>query len=224
MEMKTTCASQDEYIETIGRALYSSLSLRDFPCQDVERRNKPEIEFGDCPELLLRPRRITLKGAQEQCFIEPSINSTRISFVFRRGDDLDGLLATSMYKFLGMKADHHLLLRRSPVDSYDVSFLVTSELLQQHGPINIILSILKFAVDVPQFLSVLTCKVMDRLEENVKQSVYGLCAIYRCTEFAWSVVRQMSTVVDQIYSGATLTFTSILSDLCARSSNNFSVK
>lgn len=166
--METICKSQERYIDTIASVLYSSLCLRDFPCQDVERRNKPEIEFGLCKELLLKPQVIKLQDSQECCLVEPSINSTRISLHFSRGDDLDDSLACSMYNFLGMKADHHLLLRRTPVESYDISFVVTSELLQQYGPMNIILSTLKFALDVPEFLLDLKSKVTLRLQQNVK--------------------------------------------------------
>ena len=214
MRTMTTCNSHDGYIETIGRVLYSSLCLRDFPCQDVERRNKPEIEFGECPELLLQPHNIVLRGAEEKCLIEPSINSTRISFLFSQGDDLDGLLATSMYKFLGMKADHHLLLRRSPVDSYNISFLVTSELLQQHGPINIILSILKFAVDIPEFLSDLKSKVILRLEDNVRQSVYILSCLLMYFFYLKQHIVDNALLAGPVIFGFTLGFTQHFQDNC----------
>lgn len=164
--METICETKDGYIDTIASELYSSFCVRDFPCQDVERRNKPEIEFGQCKELLLEPHVIKLKSPPEQCLVEPSINSTRISFLFNRGDEMDDLVALALLKFLGMKADHHLLLRRTPVDSYDVSFLVTSELLQQYGPVKIMLSTLKFASSVPEFLADLKSKAKTRVQES----------------------------------------------------------
>lgn len=165
--MVTICETKDGYIDTIASVMYASFCLRDFPCQDVERRNKPEIEFGQCKELLLDPHVIQLKSPPERCLVEPSINSTRVSFLFSRGDEMDDLLAFTTHKFLGMKADHHLLLRRTPVDSYDVSFLVTSELLQRYGPVKIMLSTLKFASSVSESLSDLKSQVMMRLQENV---------------------------------------------------------
>lgn len=160
------CTSRGQYVDTIARTLYLLLSLRDFPCQDVERRSKPEIEFGLCTELLLAPKIIGMKDMQEICLVEPSINSTRISFQFRRGDDLEYSLANTFHRFLGMKADHLHLLRRTPVASYDVSFLVTSELLHQHGPMSIILSLVKFAEDVPYFLRCLKEDVLIRQRQN----------------------------------------------------------
>eukprot|EP00892_Ulva_mutabilis_P009910 jgi/Ulvmu1/7291/UM035_0079.1 len=166
--MATECGTRDQYIDAIASTLYSLLCLRDFPCQDVERRSKPEIEFGSSKELLLDPKIVRLKGFREECLMEPSINSTRISFLFNRGDNLEMSIAQTFHKFLGMKADHLDLLRRTPVHSYDVSFLVTSELLQLHGPMSIVLSILKFAVEVPEFLVELKASVVRRQQENVR--------------------------------------------------------
>ena len=45
----------------------------------VERHNKPEVEFGTSKELLLKPITIC-RNEHECCLIETSINSVRISF------------------------------------------------------------------------------------------------------------------------------------------------
>jgi actin related protein 2/3 complex, subunit 4 len=151
--------TREEYGEDIAIALYRNLCLRDFPCQDVERRNKPEIEFATCPELLLPHVVVQRQQSNEACLIEPSINSTRISFRFCHEDGLEEALGNSYYRFLGRNADFLPLLRRRAVDGYHLSFLVTAALLQQLGVMQIVLFLVKIALQMPAYLSDLKCQV-----------------------------------------------------------------
>jgi actin related protein 2/3 complex, subunit 4 len=149
--------SRDDFRDQLALHLTRNLCLRDFPCQEVERQSKPEIEFGTCRELLLPPVTVQCSASGEKCLIEPSINATRVNFMFNWGGELpeglDKILADSLFKFLGVKADQFPLLRRAPVDGYDVSFLITDNLLQRYGMMNIVISMVTFAMDTPGYLA-----------------------------------------------------------------------
>ncbi|XP_021641516.2 uncharacterized protein LOC110636217 isoform X2 [Hevea brasiliensis] len=61
------------------RLLFRVLRIeQNFPCQEVERHNKPKVELKTSPVLLLNPILICRNEA-EKCLIETSINSLRIS-------------------------------------------------------------------------------------------------------------------------------------------------
>ncbi|PNX57652.1 actin-related protein 2/3 complex subunit 4-like, partial [Trifolium pratense] len=43
------------YLTCIRNTLHAAMCLQNFPCQEVERHNKPEVELKSSPELLLNP-------------------------------------------------------------------------------------------------------------------------------------------------------------------------
>ena len=92
--------------------------------QAIERYNRPEIETGASPELLLPPVTIA-RGAAERCLIEPSINSCRASFKLHSADQLEAVLTRLYMRFLMQRADSIDIIRRVPLEGYDVSFLIT---------------------------------------------------------------------------------------------------
>lgn len=115
--------SLESYLEEIKQKIDSSLNLRNFPCQHEERHNKPEVELGTSPELILPPILIQ-RSKNEEVLIEPSINSTRISLKIKKLDDVDRLLSGMFMRFLMVRAEHFLIMRRKPVRDYDISFLI----------------------------------------------------------------------------------------------------
>lgn len=88
------------YIDKVQDRLIKSLCLHSFPCQKVERQIKPEIEVRTCPELILDPVRIIEDNGNEECLIEQSINSTRISFKFKVHDPLEHNLLDTYLRFM----------------------------------------------------------------------------------------------------------------------------
>ncbi|GKB92563.1 actin-related protein 2/3 complex subunit 4 [Tanacetum coccineum] len=48
------------YLTCIRNTLEATLCLQNFPCQEVERHNKPEVEMKMSPELLLKPVRMSI--------------------------------------------------------------------------------------------------------------------------------------------------------------------
>lgn len=112
------------YVTSVRTELAKALCIVNFPCQQVERHNRPEIEYDEDPELILDP--VELKHREgEVCLIEASINSVRVSLKFRQSDPLEALLTKKYLAALMQKADVYDIVRRVPVSGYDVSFLIT---------------------------------------------------------------------------------------------------
>ena len=99
------------YLKCIQSTLEAALCLQNFPCQQVERQNKPEVEFSNNAELFLKPILIC-RNEHEKCYIETSVNSVRVSFKVKQTDHLDTLLV--------------------PMEGYDISFLITNFHCQQY--------------------------------------------------------------------------------------------
>lgn len=82
------------------------------------------------PEVLLTPLLIS-RNASEQVLIEPSINSVRLSIRIKQADDIERILAHKFTRFLMMRAEAFVILRRVPVKGYDISFLVTNRNVEE---------------------------------------------------------------------------------------------
>ncbi|KAJ6840886.1 uncharacterized protein M6B38_119095 [Iris pallida] len=100
------------YLTCIRNTLEAALCLQNFPCQEVERHNKPEVELKTSPELLLNPVLICRNEA-EKCLIETSINSVRVSMKVKQADELENILAKKFLRFLSMRAEAFQVLRRN---------------------------------------------------------------------------------------------------------------
>ena len=145
--------SLKNYLENLEKALDLSLCLRNFPSQMVEKHIKPEIELaafeaslankeqekpvkGQVVEIpdekvskknykVLNPITIA-RSNQEYCLIEPSINSVRISFVFKKMAPLDKMIVKKVSSFFQKRAETLFIIRKVPVEGYDLSLLITN--------------------------------------------------------------------------------------------------
>lgn len=114
------------YLLAIRRTLEASICLINFNSQVVERHNKPEIEVRNSKELILNPVVIS-RNEKERVLIETSINSVRISIAIKQSDDIERILAHKFTRFMMMRADNFIILRRKPNEpNYDISFLITN--------------------------------------------------------------------------------------------------
>lgn len=114
------------YLNAVRRTLEASICLINFNSQVVERHNKPEIEVKNSKELLLNSV-VVCRNEKERVLIETSINSVRISVALKLSDDIERILAHKFTRFMMMRADNFIILRRKPNDpNYDISFLVTN--------------------------------------------------------------------------------------------------
>jgi len=119
----------------------AALSLADFASQTSERHNVPEIEAASSPELLLNPLTVS-RNENERVFIEPSVNSVRVSIKIKQADEIEHILVHKFTRFLTQRAEAFFILRRKamPVrppsqsyvtsadlsQGYDISFLITN--------------------------------------------------------------------------------------------------
>ncbi|KAI9296250.1 ARP23 complex 20 kDa subunit [Neoconidiobolus thromboides FSU 785] len=113
------------YLAAVRSTLTASLCLENFPSQEVEKHNKPEVESGKTTEVLLNPVHIS-RNENERVLIEPSINSVRISIKIKQADEIEKILCHNFTRFLMMRAENFFILRRKPIEGYDISFLITN--------------------------------------------------------------------------------------------------
>uniref|UniRef100_A0A672FDM1 Actin related protein 2/3 complex, subunit 4 n=1 Tax=Salarias fasciatus TaxID=181472 RepID=A0A672FDM1_SALFA len=105
--------------------LQAALCLENFSSQVVERHNKPEVEVRSSKELLLQPVIIS-RNEKEKVLIEGSINSVRVSIAVKQADEIEKILCHKFMRFMMMRAENFFILRRKPVEGYDISFLITN--------------------------------------------------------------------------------------------------
>ncbi|KAM0930472.1 hypothetical protein ACQ4PT_000925 [Festuca glaucescens] len=149
------------YLTCIRNTLEAAMCLQNFPCQEVERHNKPEVELKTSPELLLNPVLICRNEA-EKCLVETSINSIRISLKVKQADELENILAKKFLRFLSMRAEAFQVLRRKPVQGYDISFLITNYHCEDMHKHKLIDFIVQFMEDIDKEISELKLSVNTR--------------------------------------------------------------
>ncbi|CAD5122211.1 DgyrCDS10663 [Dimorphilus gyrociliatus] len=113
------------YLDAVRRTLTAALCLENFSSQVVERHNKPEVEIKSSKELLLTPVVIS-RNEKEKVLIEGSVNSVRVSIAIKQADDIEKILCKKFMRFMMMRAENFFVLRRKPVEGYDISFLITN--------------------------------------------------------------------------------------------------
>lgn len=106
-------------------SLNAALCLEDFASQVAERHNYPEIESKKTTEVLLNPVTVS-RNTNERVLIEPSINSVRVSLKIKQSDEIETILVDKFTRFLTKRAETFLILRRTPIEGYDISFLITN--------------------------------------------------------------------------------------------------
>ncbi|KAI7942593.1 hypothetical protein MJO28_012620 [Puccinia striiformis f. sp. tritici] len=140
------------YLACVRATLTAALILEDFASQVVERHNRPEIEAGKTPEVLLTPLYIS-RTPSEYVLIEPSINSVRLSIKIKQADDIEHILARGVTRFLSLRAENFIILRRKPIKSFDISFLITSRNIESMIRLKVVDFIIQFMEDVDREIS-----------------------------------------------------------------------
>ncbi|KAL3726684.1 hypothetical protein ACJRO7_031571 [Eucalyptus globulus] len=146
------------YLTCIRNTLEAAMCLQNFPCQEVERHNKPEVELKYVYVSMI----LICRNEAEKCLIETSINSLRISLKVKQADELENILTKKFLRFLSMRAEAFQVLRRKPVQGYDLSFLITNyhcEEMQKHKLIDFIV---QFMEDIDKEISELKMSVNTR--------------------------------------------------------------
>lgn len=55
------------------------------------------------------------RNENERVLIEGSVNSIRISIAIKKADELEKILSSKFMKFMMMRADNFVILRRKPI-------------------------------------------------------------------------------------------------------------
>ncbi|KJE91801.1 ARP2/3 complex subunit ARPC4 [Capsaspora owczarzaki ATCC 30864] len=113
------------YLDAVRATITAAVCLENFSSQHVERHNKPEVETKGSKEVLLQPVVIS-RNAQERVLVEASINAVRISIGIKQADEIEKILCKKFMSFIMMRAENFFILRRKPVEGYDISFLITN--------------------------------------------------------------------------------------------------
>ncbi|KAJ5571399.1 ARP2/3 complex 20 kDa subunit (P20-ARC) [Penicillium sp. DV-2018c] len=66
------------------------------------------------------------RNENEKVLIEPSYNSVRLSIRIKQADEIEHILVHKFTRFLTQRAESFFILRRKPVEGYDISFLITN--------------------------------------------------------------------------------------------------
>lgn len=118
-------ATLKPYLTVVRHSLTAAMCLENFSSQEVERYNKPEVEVRSNKELLLNPIVIS-RNEREKVLIEGSINSVRISIAVKQADEIERILCKKFMRFMMMRAENFIVIRRKAVQGYDISFLITN--------------------------------------------------------------------------------------------------
>ncbi|ODM93883.1 Actin-related protein 2/3 complex subunit 4 [Orchesella cincta] len=125
-------ATLEPYLTTVRRTLEAAMCLQNFSCQLVERHNKPQVEISGKGSIKPRPNELLLnpviisRNSKEKVLIESSINSVRVSVAIKQADEMEKILSSKFMRFMTMRAENFVVLRRKPVEGYDISFLITN--------------------------------------------------------------------------------------------------
>jgi len=149
------------YLNAIRATLTAAMCLENFASQVVERHNKPEVEARQNKELLMNPLVIS-RNKNERTLIEASINSIRVSVKVKQADDLEQILCKKFMRFLFQRAENFVILRRKPVEGYDISFLITNshtEAMYKHKLVDFVI---QFMEDIDKEISDMKLSVNTR--------------------------------------------------------------
>ncbi|KAJ2716877.1 Arp complex subunit [Coemansia spiralis] len=149
------------YLNAVRSTLTAAMCLENFASQIVEKHNVPEVEAGSTREVLLNPV-VVSRNENEQVLIESSINSVRVSIRIKQADDIERILAHKFTRFLMMRAESFIILRRVPVKNYDISFLVTNFHTEQMFKHKLVDFIIEFMEEVDKEISEMKLSINAR--------------------------------------------------------------
>lgn len=103
-------------------------------------------------ELLLNPV-IICRNENEKCMIESSVNSVRVSLCIKQADEIEHILCHKFARFLMQRAEQFIIMRRKPVEGYDLSFLVTHGHLENMWKHKLVDFVIQFMEDIDKEIS-----------------------------------------------------------------------
>jgi actin related protein 2/3 complex subunit 4 len=144
------------------------MCLDNFSSQVVERHNKPEVEVRTSRELLLTPVVIS-RNEKERVLIEGSVNSLRVSIAIKQADEIEKILCHKFMRFMMMRAENFVVLRRKPVEGYDISFLITNFHTEQMYKHKLVDFIIHFMEEIDKEISEMKLAVNSRARISAEE-------------------------------------------------------
>uniref|UniRef100_A0A2K5CUW3 Actin-related protein 2/3 complex subunit 4 n=1 Tax=Aotus nancymaae TaxID=37293 RepID=A0A2K5CUW3_AOTNA len=142
------------YLSAMRATLQAALCLENFSSQVVER-HKPEVEVRSSKELLLQPVTIR-RNEKEKVLTEGSINSVRVSIAVKQ------ILCHKFMRFMMMRAENLFVLRRKPVEGYDISLLITNFHTEQMYKHKLVDFVIPFMEEIDKEISEMKLSVNAR--------------------------------------------------------------
>ncbi|KAK5612069.1 Actin- protein 2/3 complex subunit 4 [Crenichthys baileyi] len=177
----TPTATLRPYLNAVRATLQAALCLENFSSQVVERHNKPEVEVRSSKELLLQPVTIS-RNDKEKVLIEGSINSVRVSIAVKQADEIEKILCHKFMRFMMMRAENFFILRRKPVEGYDISFLITNFHTEQMYKHKLVDFVIHFMEEIDKEISEMKLSVNARArivaEEFLKNTEEDIALLY----------------------------------------------
>jgi len=140
------------YLNAVRSTLEATMCLENFASQVVERHVKPEVEVRSSSELLLAPLCIA-RNEKEKVLIEGSINSVRVSIAVKQADEIEKILCHKFMRFMMLRAENFFVLRRKPVEGYDISFLITNFHTEQMYKNKLVDFVIQFMEEIDKEIS-----------------------------------------------------------------------
>ncbi|KAK0153277.1 Actin-related protein 2/3 complex subunit 4 [Merluccius polli] len=159
--LEIVTATLRPYLNAVRATLQAALCLENFSSQVVERHNKPEVEVRSSKELLLQPVVIS-RNDKEKVLIEGSINSVRVSIAVKQADEIEKILCHKFMRFMMMRAENFFILRRKPVEGYDISFLITNFHTEQMYKHKLVDFVINFMEEIDKEISEMKLSVNAR--------------------------------------------------------------
>ncbi|XP_071204483.1 actin-related protein 2/3 complex subunit 4 isoform X1 [Salvelinus alpinus] len=159
--LRQQTATLRPYLNAVRATLQAALCLENFSSQVVERHNKPEVEVRSSKELLLQPVIIS-RNDKEKVLIEGSINSVRVSIAVKQADEIEKILCHKFMRFMMMRAENFFILRRKPVEGYDISFLITNFHTEQMYKHKLVDFVIHFMEEIDKEISEMKLSVNAR--------------------------------------------------------------
>ncbi|KAI9768940.1 MAG: Arp complex subunit [Geoglossum simile] len=179
------------YLLCVRSSLTAALSLSNFASQTAERHNVPEIEARTSPEVLLKPLTVA-RNENERVLIEPSVNSVRVSIKIKQADEIEHILVHKFTRFLTQRAEAFFVLRRKPVQGYDISFLITNFHTEEMLKHKLVDFIIQFMEEVDKEISEMKLFIIESAD-----TVEVRPAIDRVSTPSSSVGQGFSTPIQQ---------------------------
>ncbi|KAF5370591.1 hypothetical protein D9758_001974 [Tetrapyrgos nigripes] len=135
------------YLAAVRSTLTAALTLENFSSQVGSCTSEYALitKSKGSKEVLLNPLIIS-RNENERVLIEPSINSIRLSIRIKQADEIERILCHKFTRFMMQRAESFIVLRRKPVQGYDISFLITnthSETMLKHKIVDFIIQFME---------------------------------------------------------------------------------